>query len=71
MPMEGYVDYKRRQFCNNVKCPIQLLLNQEEEGSEKYEKIRQICKSSCIFTTYQFHHWLIDKGFLIVKPKND
>jgi hypothetical protein len=71
MPIDGHVDYKRREFCNDVKCPIQLLLNGQQEGSEKYEEIRGICKSNCIFTTYQFHHWLIDKGFLIVKPKND
>ena len=70
MPVEGYADYKRREFCNDVKCPIQLLLNAEKEGSEKYEKIRGICKSNCLFTTYQFHHWLIEKGFLIMKPKS-
>ena len=71
MTIEGHVDYKRREFCNDVKCPIQLLLNGEQEGSEKYEGIRAICKSDCIFSTYDFHHWLIEKGFLIIKPKNE
>lgn len=70
MPMEGHVDYKKREFCNDVKCAIQMLLNEQEEGSEKYEEIRKICGSKCLFTTYQFHHWLIDNGFLIVKPKD-
>jgi len=69
MPLEGYVDYKRREFCSDVKCPLQLLLNKEKEGSEKYEEIRNICKKRCIHTTYDFHHWLTDRGFLIVKPK--
>ena len=69
MPIEGHADYERREFCNDVKCPIQMLLNEQEEGSEQYEKIRELCKANCIKTTYEFHHWLMDKGFLIVKPK--
>lgn len=71
MPIEGYVDYKRREYCNDIKCPVQLLLNEQQQGSEKYEQIRQICKSKCISSTYDFHHWLIDKGFLVIKPKKD
>jgi len=71
MSIKGYVDYQRREFCHDVKCPIQLLLDEQEEGSEQYESIRQICKTNCIFTTYQFHHWLIDKAFLIVKPRKE
>jgi hypothetical protein len=68
MPVEGYVDYKRREFCNDVQCPVQVLLNGQEEGSEQYEKIRDMCKAKCIMSTYDFHHWLIEKGFLIIKP---
>ena len=71
MSIKGYVDYKRREFCKDVKCPVQLDLDAQEQGSEKYEKIRDICKTDCKYTTYQFHHWLIDKGFLIVKPKKE
>ncbi len=65
----GYVDYKRREFCKDVKCRIQLELEKYKEGSEEYEKIRNICKTDCIYTTYQFHHWLIEKGYLIVRPE--
>jgi hypothetical protein len=68
MALEGFVEYKRREYCNDVKCPIQVELNKQKESSEKYEEIRKICSSGCFFTTYQFHHWLIDKGYLIVKP---
>jgi hypothetical protein len=67
--MEGYLDYKRREFCKDVKCPVQMELDAQEEGSDEYEKIRQICKVDCRYTTYQFHHWLIDKGYLIVRPE--
>jgi hypothetical protein len=68
MPLEGFADYKRREFCSDVKCPIQMLLNKQKEGSASYEELRAVCKSDCLKTTYQFHHWLTDKGFLIVKP---
>ncbi len=72
LAIPGYVEYKRREFCNDIKCPIQLTLNKEKPGSEKYEKIRETCRTDCKFTAWQFHHWLIDKGYLIVKPiKNE
>ena len=71
MSIEGYVDYKRREFCNDVKCKYQLDLNAQEQGSEGYENIRQKCKTGCLYTTYQFHHWLIEKGFIVAKPVNE
>jgi hypothetical protein len=69
MPIEGYVEYKKREFCNDVKCPVQLELNAQKPGSEEYEKIRQKCRTDCKHTTWEFHHWLIDKGYLIVRPE--
>ncbi len=69
MSIPGYVDYQRREYCKDVSCPIQLLLNEQEEGSEAHEKIRSICKGDCIHSTYDFHHWLIGKDYLIVRPK--
>ncbi len=68
MPIDDYIDYRRREFCNDIKCSVQLDLNAGEEGSEEYEKIRSICKNDCKYTTYQFHHWLIEKDYLIVRP---
>ena len=68
MPIEGYVDYKRREFCNDVQCPVQLDLNAQKEGSKEYEDIRAICSSDCKYTTWQFHHWLIEKKYEIVRP---
>lgn len=67
--IDGYIDYKRREYCNDVKCPVQSLLNNEVEKSPKYEEIRAICASNCMHSTYEFHHWLIEKGYLIVRPK--
>ncbi len=69
MSIKGYVDYKRREFCNDIKCSVQLDLNIQKEGSVEYEKTRDICKTNCKYTTYQFHHWLIGKGYLIVRPE--
>jgi len=69
MSIKGYVDYQRREFCKDVKCPVQLELDAQEQGSEEYERRRQVCKTNCRYTTYEFHHWLIDKGYLIVRPE--
>ena len=68
-PFEGYTDYKRREYCNDVKCPIQLLLKEEVEKSPRYEEIRAICASSCIHSTHEFHRWLTEKGYLILRPE--
>jgi len=68
MPIEGYIDYKRREFCKDIKCPIQIELDSKKQGSTEYENIREICKKDCRYTTYRFHHWLMEKGYLIIKP---
>jgi hypothetical protein len=68
MSLEGYVEYQRREYCRDLPCPIQVLLDAEVEGSRKYDEIRNICKTACIHTTYEFHHWLIQKGYLLVRP---
>ncbi len=67
--IDGYVDYKRREYCNDVKCPMQLLLNKEAEKTPKHEQIRAICAADCIHSTYEFHHWLTEKGYVIVRQR--
>ena len=69
MAIEGYLEYQRREYCNDIECPVQMLLNQEDQGSERYEFIRGICKSDCLHSTYEFHHWLIEKGYLLLRPQ--
>lgn len=68
MGFPGYVEYKSREFCNDVNCPVQLKLNSLEKASAEYEKIRETCRTGCEFTTWQFHHWLMDEGYSIIKP---
>ena len=67
MPIKGYIDYKRREFCKDIKCTVQIELEKQKEGTEEYEKIRNKCKTACIHTTYEFHHWTMQKGYLIVR----
>lgn len=66
--IEGYIDYQRREFCHAIECPVQSLLDQEERGSDRYEFIRQICKTDCLHSCHEFHAWLNDQGFVVVKP---
>ena len=67
--MEGYVDYQRREYCKAIQCEVQIELEAQESGSEQYEAVRNRCKTACIHTTYEFHHWLIEQGYLLVKPE--
>ncbi len=68
MTINGYTEYKRREYCKDVNCPLQLSLEKTKEGSPEYGAVRKKCKEACIHTTYEFHHWLTDKGYLIVRP---
>ena len=70
MSIEGYIEYRRREFCKDVKCPIQTKLNRLAEKSPEYEQVRCTCSTACIYTTWQFHYWLIENGYLILKPKS-
>jgi hypothetical protein len=70
MPIPGYTDYQRREYCKAISCPVQLELDKAEAGSAAYEKTRGTCKSACIHTTYEFHHWLIEQGYLVVRPSS-
>lgn len=67
MPFDGFIDYQRREYCKDIRCPVQLLLDKQDLGSETYDRVREICQSGCIHTTYEFHHWLIGKGYEIVR----
>jgi hypothetical protein len=68
MSLEGFKPYIRREFCNDINCPKQIKLNNLQMASPPYERIRQTCRTDCKYTTWQFHHWLIEKGYLILKP---
>ncbi len=67
MPIEGFVEYKRREYCNDIECPIQVMMNKMTQ--EDYNDLREICMKNCLHTTYEFHHWLIEKGYLLVRPE--
>jgi len=69
MSIPGYADYQRREYCKDIKCPIQLLLDRQEPNSSGYNEVRDVCVNHCIHTTYEFHHWLIEKGYLVVRPE--
>jgi hypothetical protein len=68
MPLDGFIDYQRREYCKDICCPVQSLLDRQPPDSAAYEEVRGICTNSCIHTTYEFHHWLIGKGYLLVRP---
>jgi hypothetical protein len=66
MTAEGFAEYKRREFCKDVKCAVQIELNNLSETSPAYEQTRKKCSATCLYTTWQFHHWLIEKGYMVL-----
>ncbi len=71
MAFEGYREYRSREFCRDVKCPVQQQMEGLEKGSPGYEKVHEECKKACRHSTREFHYWLIGKGFLIVKKEGN
>ena len=59
--------YKKREFCNDVKCFVQVELNKHPAGSENYENVRKICGSACQFKGQDFENWLKNNGFSLFK----
>jgi hypothetical protein len=71
VPIEGFVEYKRREYCNDIGCPVQMIMNNKPQDSKDYDDLREICRAKCLHTTYEFHHWLIEKGYLLLRPEKD
>jgi hypothetical protein len=68
MPIPGHTDYQRREYCKAIKCPVQSDLEKAAKGSREYEEVRGRCRDACVHTTFEFHHWLTDHGYLVVRP---
>ena len=48
MKLDGYDEYKRREFCKDVKCPVQIELNKLAEASPAYELINAKIESGTV-----------------------
>jgi hypothetical protein len=68
MPIPGYIDYARREYCKDIGCEVQLELEKYEPGTPDSESVRAKCKQACIHTTYEFHHWLIEHSYEVARP---
>ena len=68
MAIPGHIEYQRREYCKDIQCPIQGLLERQPPDTPAYAEIRRICAERCIHTTFEFHHGLIEKGYRIVRP---
>lgn len=46
MSIEGYIDYQRREFCKDIRYPVQMKLNALDADSEGYQEVRQTCRTA-------------------------
>jgi len=60
-------EYQHGEFCDAVKCEIRLKLNKAKPDSSEYKRLKLICKNNCKKTAYEFHDWLINEHFSILK----
>ncbi len=48
-----------------------MIMNQKGQDSAEYNQLRDLCREHCLHTTYEFHHWLVDKGYLLLRHDTD
>ena len=70
MHPDAITPYKKREFCNNIKCPIQLELNKHMENSAEYNAIRGVCSSNCLQSADNFLIWLKNNKYNIINANN-
>ena len=68
MAITGYEEYRRREYCKAIECPVQVELDAAGEESDRGKELRSKCRTACVHTTWEFHHWLIEHGYEVVKP---
>lgn len=56
--------YQKREFCIAKKCIVL-------EEIELDPKAKERCKEDCEFTAWEFHDWLQEQGFSIIKFDDD
>ena len=54
MPVDGFVEYKKREFCNDAMRLVQLELNKHKDEPEEIERTRQTCSTACRYTSGSF-----------------
>jgi hypothetical protein len=59
-------EYQSREYCRDINCMFQKAIdnNLDSKGVAK-----KYCHEKC--KAYEFHQWLKDNGYKIVKPKMD
>ena len=76
MHPDAITPYKKREFCNNIKCPIQLELNKHMENiinennpdpENHIEKLETLAKFEN--TAWKFHRAISQQGFAIMKTR--
>jgi endogenous inhibitor of DNA gyrase (YacG/DUF329 family) len=65
------IEYKNREYCKDVECDIQDLIDNGNgtELSKELSKVfaKPFCKNQC--EAYKFHKWLQEHDYKIVKAK--
>lgn len=56
------VEYGNREYCKNIKCPIQIVI---KDKPYKADLTKEICRNEC--KAYDFHKWLEKNNYKIIK----
>jgi len=53
--------YQKYEYCKDVNCPCYI------RGTKDLQVLPNCIASDCVMTAKDFHHWLKENGFEIIK----
>lgn len=62
------MNYKSRDYCKAVNCPVQSIIDKENIYTFDYNKAKNFCRKKC--EAYKLHQWLNKNDYTIVKDFN-
>jgi hypothetical protein len=56
-------EYQSREFCKDVKCPMQRELDNEARDETAQAAIKSVCRNGCVYFSDDLMRWLGEHGY--------
>jgi len=56
-------EYQSREFCKDVKCPMQREFDSEAQDETAQDAIKTVCRNGCVYFSDDLMRWLGEHGY--------
>jgi hypothetical protein len=60
-------EYQSREFCRDVRCPMQRELDSESRDETAQAAIKSVCRNGCVYFSDDLMRWLGQNGYAASK----